>query len=313
MTAEMTMTDDELREWQRAKRVTIETEANPMADADFGRRGKASQTQPSDYRCHVCGEAIPFHLKAPGPMISLWSREDCACERERREKSETAAAIAEQESVRNREEMRRAAFDKAFTLTPAQREVRFTSMARFESDQMRAAGSILFNWCRKRIADASVTQGLMLSSVSVGCGKTHLLLAAANELHKGGVGVHFTEVGSLLERIRAEQREEQKTLRMASRIPVLILDDLGAPALGTAWQADQLFQILDRRYQAGLPILASTNILDKAHPERRLARLLLAPRDSEFPDREITGARLESRLLALARPVLVSGADLRRR
>lgn len=303
----------EIEAWIARNAAKSEGGLVPISAVPLARRSVTSTSQPGDYHCVACGERVCYHLRAPGDRVSVWSRGDCVCERDQRRISEAAAAEAQAEGERNRRAVERARALAAFNLNRRQQAVTFDSLSPFASNQMAAAQRLLERWCDKAISSGVPGKGYLLSSLDVGCGKTHLLLAAANALRE--VGVQFYNTAELLEAIRAEQRGEprgeQSPLRMACNIPILILDDLGAPGLATAWQADQLFLILDRRYQAGRPILASSNILHEGRGSRTLAKHLLGPRDTEFPDREVTGRRLESRVLALCQPVLVSGPDLR--
>lgn len=75
-------------------------------------------------------------------------------------------------------------------------------------------------------------------------------------------------------------------LLSARRIPVLCLDDLGAGRAPTPYALEQLEILVDRRYQAQLPTIITTNL---ASPQELSARLGHAD--------AVAGARIVSRLL----------------
>lgn len=75
-------------------------------------------------------------------------------------------------------------------------------------------------------------------------------------------------------------------LLSARRVPVLCLDDLGAGRAPTPYALEQLEILVDRRYQAQLPTIITTNL---ASPQELSARLGHAD--------AVAGARIVSRLL----------------
>ncbi len=121
-------------------------------------------------------------------------------------------------------------------------------------------------------------KGWLLLYGGVGCGKTHLAAAIANERLARGEPVLFISVPDLLDHLRTtfhpdsdvtyDQRFEE--VRTA---PLLILDDLGAES-PTPWALEKLYQIVNHRYMARLPTVFTTNIpLENFEPRMR-SRLL---------------------------------------
>jgi len=115
-----------------------------------------------------------------------------------------------------------------------------------------------------------------------GCGKTHLAAAIANHRLSQGKPSLFVVVPDLLDHLRAafsptsevpydERFEEVRTA------PLLILDDLGTQST-TPWAQEKLYQIVNYRYNARLPMVITSN--------RSLEELDLRLR-SRFNDRDL--------------------------
>jgi DNA replication protein DnaC len=95
-----------------------------------------------------------------------------------------------------------------------------------------------------------------------GVGKSHLTRAIANELLARGVPVAAISAVALLSRVRATFGENGETERALTeryaRVEVLVLDDLDK-VKWTPWAAQALWQIIDMRYEANLPIIITAN------------------------------------------------------
>jgi DNA replication protein DnaC len=101
-----------------------------------------------------------------------------------------------------------------------------------------------------------------------GCGKTHLAAAIANYAlgHKAMAPV-FAVVPDLLDYLRttfgpdADSTYDQRFSAVRGA-DLLILDDLGTEN-ATPWAREKLFQIINHRYNQGLPTVVTTNDLDR--------------------------------------------------
>lgn len=105
-----------------------------------------------------------------------------------------------------------------------------------------------------------------------GTGKTHLAAAIANHLMRRGVPVICMTMIDLLERIKRtfnrEGVDESSVLDIYKTVPLLIIDDIGKePA--TEWAVSTIYNIINGRYEAYLPIIVTTNY-DDASLIRRL-------------------------------------------
>jgi DNA replication protein DnaC len=128
-------------------------------------------------------------------------------------------------------------------------------------------------------------EGWLVLMGSYGSGKTHLAAAIANYRASQGFPVMFVVVPDMLDHLRAtfspssdisyDRRFEE--IRTA---PLLILDDLGSQA-AKPWVQEKLYQLINHRYNAGLPtVITSANTLDEIDPrlqarlmDRRLVRI----------------------------------------
>jgi DNA replication protein DnaC len=138
-------------------------------------------------------------------------------------------------------------------------------------------------------------EGLVLAG-PVGSGKTHLAAAIANELLDRGVAVVFCPVPDMLADLRAAMRDERDPEDVMDELrdaDLLVLDDLGAERV-TDWVREQLFRLVNYRYEQMLPIVATSN---------------LTPQELE----DKLGDRTVSRLVEMCRWCVVEASDYRKR
>lgn len=98
-----------------------------------------------------------------------------------------------------------------------------------------------------------------------GTGKTHLLAAVANALMALGRSPLYVVVPDFLDYLRAgydsDKLSETASRRMADarECPVLLLDDLGVEKR-SSWSDEQMYRLLNHRYNEGLPTVIASNV-----------------------------------------------------
>lgn len=141
-----------------------------------------------------------------------------------------------------------------------------------------------------------------------GTGKTKLAAIIANEKAKAGQPVLFSSVPDLLADIRATfgGGRTGETLRTVREAPCLILDDLGAERM-TEWVGEQLFAIINYRYNERLQTIVTTNYKSGELMER----MTLTTKTGQADDMQ--GQRIMSRIYGMCERVGLYGSDYRTR
>lgn len=139
-------------------------------------------------------------------------------------------------------------------------------------------------------------QGLILIG-DYGTGKTHLAVAVLHELLRKDVAGLFATVPELLEEIRKtfngdKGNEKSDLLHLIKTAEFLILDDLGAEK-ASDWVREQLFMIINARYEDMLPTVITSNML------------------IDELEKQI-GARTVSRIIEMCDGIMLDGDDYRK-
>lgn len=141
----------------------------------------------------------------------------------------------------------------------------------------------------------------------IGCGKTYLASCLARDMHRRGNYVRWARVGDILAEIRRSfnSREECDPLETYKTTACLVLDDLGKER-PTEWAVEQLFSLINARYDAELPLIVTSNY-SGADLVRRLTP---ATAGGEKGD-PTTGQAIVDRLRAMCEIVLLTGKSQR--
>mgnify|MGYP000385529119 CR=1 FL=1 len=128
-----------------------------------------------------------------------------------------------------------------------------------------------------------------------GTGKTHLAAAILQDvIGQGHTGV-FMSVPELISKIRASwsnETNEGDMIDIISEADLVVMDDLGAENTKD-WVRERLFVIINRRYEAMLPTIFTTNCNMKEL-------------------RQKVGGRIHSRLMEMCKGIKLTGDDYRK-
>jgi DNA replication protein DnaC len=116
-----------------------------------------------------------------------------------------------------------------------------------------------------------------------GCGKTHLAAAIANYRRAQGKPAFFEVVPDLLDHLRSAFSPDSKVsydefFERLKETPLLILDDFGEQS-ATPWAQEKLYQLINYRYNARLPMVVTT-CLSLEEIEPRISSRMADPRIS---------------------------------
>ncbi|MBI4236228.1 MAG: ATP-binding protein, partial [Chloroflexi bacterium] len=168
---------------------------------------------------------------------------------------------------------------------PRFREMTFQTLQPRRSDLSPDQRENLERICQIAKAYAERPDGWLVLVGEHGVGKTHLAVAIAHACRERGMGVLFLVVPDLLDHLRYTFRPESdvsydQLFEEVKRVPLLVLDDLGAHAT-SPWAQEKLYQIINYRYNAQLPLVVTTNLpLDEL--ERAETRIASRLADTRF-------------------------------
>ena len=132
-------------------------------------------------------------------------------------------------------------------------------------------------------------KGLLLHG-SVGTGKTYAACEAANALINKGYPVLVTNFARITNTIQGMYEGKQEYIDSLNEFQLLVLDDLGAER-DSAYMQEMIYNIIDSRYRAGLPMIITTNIsIEQIKKTDNMERMRIYDRILErcFPV-EVTG------------------------
>lgn len=253
---------------ERKAAISIKTNDNDYIGADgllyCGKCNTRKQT-----RVNILGiEKTPYCL--------------CQCEVEKREREE--AEIKRRELARKVSEYRRMGFPESMM-----QYWTFDNSDGTNDKIMEAARRYALNFDEFR----KQGKGLLLFG-TVGTGKTYAAACIANALIDRGIPVLMTNFARIANTVGGMWEGKQEYYDSLNRFPLLILDDLAAERK-TEYMSEIVFNVIDARYRAGLPLIITTNLT---------AEELKHPSDISYQ-------RTFSRLLEMCLPVEVKGKDKR--
>lgn len=138
-------------------------------------------------------------------------------------------------------------------------------------------------------------KGLLLFG-AVGTGKTFLAACVANALIDKGIPCLVTNFARIANEVQGKFDGRQEYYDNLNSFPLLVIDDLSAERK-TEYMQEIVFNVIDSRYRAKLPIIITTNLTREE---------LQKPAD-------LTNQRIFSRLFEMCTPIEVTGNDRRRK
>lgn len=174
---------------------------------------------------------------------------------------------------------------------------------RFETFEVTESNRKAYEAC-KRFCDTYQrdSKGILLTG-GYGTGKTHLAAAILAEMVRKGVAGAFVVVPDLLQAVRRsfnerDNKDLQELFATVRTAPLLVLDDLGAER-ANEWVREQLFMLINARYEDMLPTVITTN---------KTIKELVADNKGEQ-----LGQRIVSRIVEMTDGVLIEAEDYRMR
>ena len=207
----------------------------------------------------------------------------CQCEREKRRKEE--AEREHQEELKRINEIRRRCFNDE-----AMQSWTFANDDMSNERVTKAMQNYVDNFPELK----KQGKGLLLYG-QCGTGKTYSACEVANALIDKGYSVLVTNFARVLNELQATF-EKQEYIDSINRNDLLVLDDLGIER-DTSFAREQVYNIIDARYRAGLPMIITTNLtMDKIKATQ-----------------DIDNMRIYDRILERCFPIEVAGENRRRK
>ena len=173
----------------------------------------------------------------------------CRCERERDE--------AREREARAREDL--LAIDRLRSKSLMDERFRTQTFASYRTTKNNARPLRL---CKRYVEGwpemLEKNQGLLFYG-GVGTGKTFSAACIANALLEKRVPVVMTSFVKLLESMQGFKEDGEKLIAQLNKAKLLIIDDLGAER-GTDFALEKVYDIIDSRYRAKLPVILTTNL-----------------------------------------------------
>lgn len=205
----------------------------------------------------------------------------CAAEKEEREEAERKR-IEFEERIKD---LRRVGFPES-------------EMQNWTFDTDDRTNERITNIARKYVENFDVMRengkGLLLYGTT-GTGKTFAAACIVNALIDKGFPCLVTSLTRLINTISGMRDGKQEYIDSLNRFALIVFDDLATEA-DTAFRNEIVYNIIDSRYRAGLPMIVTTNLT--------AAELKSA--------QDISKQRIYSRLFERCIPLEVAGSDRRR-
>lgn len=233
--------------------------------------------------CGVCKEKKQGRYQMPWGEVTPYIM--CKCEREKKEAEEAEAKKAEREKIILENKAR------AFPKEEREKMQCFTFANDDRADERITKA--MQNYVNNFTEFKSKGKGLLLYG-ACGRGKTYAACEVANALLDEGYSVKVTNFARIANELQGTF-EKQEYIDSLNRYSLLVLDDLSAER-DTEYMNEQVFQVVDARYRANLPMIITTNLAIET---------LKNPQN-------ITKQRIYERIMERCHPICVEGTNKRR-
>lgn len=256
-----------------------------------GIEAKAAQTikaEEGDYivdgllYCHRCGTPKQCRVEVFGRVRTPYCLCKCAVEQRDKEEAERKRIERMQEIAKLRKmgfpesEMANWNFAADDMANPKISHVAHNYAGNFDKMKERGKGLLFYG--------------------SVGTGKSFHAACIVNDLIDKGYPCLMTNFSRLVNTIQGMFEGKQNYIDSLNKFDLLVIDDLSAER-DTEFMNEIVFNIIDSRYRAGLPLIITTNLTSDEikHPA------------------DVKKQRTYSRLLEMTIPIEVAGKDRRRK
>lgn len=194
--------------------------------------------------CAVCHERTQSHVVVE--ELGIDRKVPCVCKCFKQKEAEREEQMRREEAERRREvcfrykqRMKNGTFDTDDRQNETLSNAMWKYAEDFEEHKREGTGLLLYG--------------------TVGTGKTFYAACIANRLLDKGYDVLCTSITELVNKMQADFSDKQDVLDDLRKYQLLIIDDMGVER-DTPYMQEQVYTIIDSRYQSGLPMIVTTNL-----------------------------------------------------
>lgn len=191
-------------------------------------------------------KAVPFD---PKKKVRIKMPVSCRCRAERRYQEEQM--LQQDKDMRAMEALKRQSL-----MDERLRDVSFDSFRKTNDNAYNL--KLCLRYANHFDEMLAKNQGLLFYG-GVGTGKTFAAACIANHLLNQRIPVIMTSFVKLLESMQGFSEDDSALIARLNRAKLLIIDDLGAER-STDYALEKVYDIVDSRYRAKLPIILTTNL-----------------------------------------------------
>lgn len=191
-------------------------------------------------------KAVPFD---PKKKVRVKMPVSCRCRAERRYQEEQM--LQQDKDMRTMEALKRQSL-----MDERLRDVSFDSFRKTNDNAYNL--KLCLRYANHFDEMLAKNQGLLFYG-GVGTGKTFAAACIANHLLNQRIPVIMTSFVKLLESMQGFSEDDSALIARLNRAKLLIIDDLGAER-STDYALEKVYDIVDSRYRAKLPIILTTNL-----------------------------------------------------